>query len=90
MDFHYPNDIAELETILEQLKDSKTTDLVSAENDVVDAIREKDIFDCLIVMDDVSGLPDKSSEFCNFLTVSRKYGYTCVYVFHIVFPILSK
>ena len=28
----------------------------------------------LIIMDDVSGLADKSEEFSNFLTVSRKYA----------------
>ena len=37
-------------------------------------------------MDDVSGLADKSNEFCSFLTVSRKYRYNCIYIFHIVFP----
>ena len=35
----------------------------------------------LIIMDDVSGLADKSEEFSNFLTVSRKYGFSCVCVF---------
>ena len=28
----------------------------------------------LIIMDDVSGLADKSEEFSKFLTISRKYG----------------
>ena len=37
-------------------------------------------------MDDVSGLADKSDEFANFLTVSRKYGLTCVYIFHTIYP----
>ena len=36
----------------------------------------------LIIMDDVSGLADKSDHFSNFLTVSRKYGFSYVYVFH--------
>ena len=40
----------------------------------------------LIVMDDVSDLPDKSSKFSNFLTVSRKYGFSCVYIFHTIYP----
>ena len=39
------------------------------------------MLDKLIVMDDVSGLADKSDEFANFLTVSRKYGITCVTFF---------
>ena len=42
--------------------------------------------DKLIVMDDVSGLADKSDEFANFLTISRKYGVTCVYFFHTIHP----
>ena len=40
----------------------------------------------LIVMDDVSGLADKSEEFSNFLTVSRKYGFSCLYVFPTIYP----
>ena len=44
------------------------------------------IFDRLIVMFDVSDLADKSDEFANFLTVSRKYGLTCVYIFHTIYP----
>ena len=40
----------------------------------------------LIIMDDVSGLADKSEEFSNFLTVSRKYGFSCLCVFHTIYP----
>ena len=40
----------------------------------------------LIVLDDVSGVADLSKKFANFLTVSRKYGYNCVYVFHLILP----
>ena len=43
------------------------------------------ILDKLIVMDDVSGLADKSDEFANFLTASIKYGITCIYIFHIIY-----
>ena len=32
----------------------------------------------LIVMDDVSGLADRSNKFSDFLTVSRKYGFSCL------------
>ena len=32
-------------------------------------------------MDDVSGLADS-----NFLIVSRKYGFSCLYVFHTIYP----
>ena len=40
----------------------------------------------LIILDDVSGLADKSEEFSNFLTVTRKYGFSCLYVFHMIYP----
>ena len=86
VDFHYPNDLAEFETMLELLKDNKSDVNINI-NDEADnlGIGEKYVFDRLIVMDDVNGLADKSNEFCNFLTVSRKYRYSCIYIFHIVF-----
>ena len=37
-------------------------------------------------MDDVSGVADISKNFANFLTVSRKFGYKCIYVFHFIVP----
>ena len=40
----------------------------------------------VIVMNKVSGLADISEEFTNFLTVSRKYGLTCVHIFHTIYP----
>ena len=40
----------------------------------------------LIVMDNVSGLADKSNKFSNFLRVSRKLGYTCLHIFHLIYP----
>ena len=42
--------------------------------------------DRLIIMDDVSGVADVSKKFANFLTVSRKFGYNCVFVFHVIVP----
>ena len=50
------------------------------ENDV----GENMILDKVIVMDNISGLVNRSDEFANFLTVSRKYGLTCVYIFHTI------
>ena len=44
------------------------------------------ILDKLIIMDDVSGLDGISEEFTNILIVSRKYGQTCVYIFHTIYP----
>ena len=51
---------------------------------------ENNVFDKLIVMDDVSGFADKSDEFDNFLTVSRKFSFTCVYDFHTMHPTRSR
>ena len=53
-------------------------------------ISENNVFDKLIVMDDVSALADKSDKFANFLTVSRKFSFTCVYVLHTMYPTRSS
>ena len=37
-------------------------------------------------MDDISGVADVSKKFANFLTVSRKFSYHCIYVFHLIVP----
>ena len=37
-------------------------------------------------MDDVSHLADRSNTFANFSTITRKFGYHCVYIFHIILP----
>ena len=47
---------------------------------------EKSIRSRLIVMDDVSGLADLSTKFANFLTIARKFGYHCLYIFHAIHP----
>ena len=51
---------------------------------------ENNVLTKLIVMDDVSVLADKSDNFANFLTVSRKFNFTCVYVFHTIYPTRSN
>ena len=37
-------------------------------------------------MDDVSGVADNCKKFADFVTVSRKYKYHCIYVFHVIAP----
>ena len=54
-------------------------------NDDSETISENIIVNKLIVMDNVSGLADKSEDFSNFLTVSKKYGFSCIYVFHTIY-----
>ena len=61
----------------------KTHDIPD-ENDVNSLFGENKKTDRLIVMDDVSGVVNISKKFANFLTVSRKFGYHCVYVFHVI------
>ena len=47
---------------------------------------EKRIVNRLVVMDDVSGIANSCKECSDFLTVSRKHRYHCVYVFQIIIP----
>ena len=51
-----------------------------------DGFGEKTTCNRLIVIDDVSGLADGSKKFARFLTVACKFNYTCVYIFHIIYP----
>ena len=55
-------------------------------NCVNSEIGEEMTIEKLIVMDDVSGLADKSDIFSNFLTVSRKYGFSYIYIFYTIYP----
>ena len=60
---------------------------VSQETDIDDInYGEKKIRRRLIIADDVSGLADNSVKFANFLTVARKFGYHCLYIFHAIHP----
>ena len=92
VELHYPNDVGEFETILELLKDNKSDVNININDTEADdlGIGEKDVFDRLIVIDDVSGLADKCNKFCSFLTLSRKYRYSCIYIFYIAFPQLRN
>ena len=40
------------------------------------------MLDNLVVLDDVTGLADKSHSFVRLLTYCRKYGYNVLYIFH--------
>ena len=46
---------------------------------------ENKLLDRLVVIDGVLGLADKYTDFANFLTVSRKFGFTWVYIFHTIY-----
>ena len=77
--FAYPNNIEDFNYLIDNFMSEKSP---LSENDLGELTR----IDKLIIMDDVSGLADKSDDFSNFLTVSRKYGFSCVYVFHTIYP----
>ena len=80
VDFAYPNNINDFNYLIDNFMSKKSQS--TSENDLGELTK----IDKLIIMDDVSGLPDKSDDFSNFLTVSRKYGFSCVYVFHTIYP----
>ena len=82
----------ELDSLIETFKFRSREDTANNNNNnnnnnnINNSFREKKKLDQLIIMDDVSGVADVSKKFANFLTVSRKFGYNCVYVFHVIVP----
>ena len=78
LDFHNSKNTEELGDLLEEFKKNFNT-----ENNV---FGKEQKLDRLIVINDVSGLADKSNAFASFSTVSRKFKYNCVYIFHIIYP----
>ena len=77
--FGYPEDLDEFNFLIWIFTEKKANNLESVEG-------ENAVLNKLIIMDDVSGLADKSQEFWDFLTVSRKFGFSCVNVFHTIYP----
>ena len=80
--FNYPKEFDEFHYLLGNFTQEKS-DYV---DDDGEKIGENLVVSWLIIMDDVSGLTDKSEDFSNFLTVSRKYGFSYLYVFHTIYP----
>ena len=81
---HVAKEQDELDSLIETFKPRSQDDITDTNN--VNSFRENKSMDQLIIMDDVSGVADVSKKFANFLTVSRKFGYNCVYVFHVIVP----
>ena len=73
--FAHPNNIEDFNYLIDNFMSERSQS--TSENDLGELTQ----IDKLIIMDDVSGLADKSHDFSNFLTVSRKYGFSCVYFF---------
>ena len=84
VEFHYPQDQVALSDLKEKLKNRSSKN--PNKNNVNDIFGEKTVRDRRIIMEDVSGLANKSKKFAVFLTVTRKYNYNCVFIFHTVFP----
>ena len=78
--FVYPNNLDEFNYLIDFFMSEKMPESEGS------GLGEKIAIDKLIVMDDASGLADRCEDFSNFLTVSRKYGFSCVYVFHTIYP----
>ena len=81
--FDYPNNVEEFDFLLEVYRRQKADYI---END----LGENMVLDKLIVMDNASDLADKSDEFTNILSVSRKYGLTSVDIFHTIYVTRQK
>ena len=75
----------ELDSLIETFK-LRSPEETTENNNVNNSFGENKKLDRLIIMDDVSGVADVSKKFANFLTVYRKFGYNCVYVFHVIVP----
>ena len=91
VNFYYPRNKEHFEDLFEYFKTK--TNATAIENDVsqdanIEDINygEKKIRRRLIIADDVSGLADNSTKFANFVTVARKFGYHCLYIFHAIHP----
>ena len=82
VDFKYPQAIDEFNMHLIFFQRKRQVD-----NDTDIVMGENNIFDKLIVMDDVSGLADKSDNFANFLTMSWKFNWYTQNVYNVPYKI---
>ena len=82
---HVTKEQDELDSLIETFK-LRSREESDNSNMINDSFGENRKLDRLIIMDDVSGVADVSKKFANFLTVSRKFDYNCVYVFHFTVP----
>ena len=93
VDFHCPKGLETFNDLLDEIKGcsntakTKALDTYSSEEVVNNgSFGEETKRDQLIVIDVVSGLADESKKFASFLTVTRKFNYSCVYIFHTIYP----
>ena len=79
VDFRYPKILDEFDDLLEFFQREKIT---CNDNCMGGNIK----LDSLTVMDSVSVLADRLETFKNFSIVSKKFGITCSYFFHTMYP----
>ena len=82
---HVAKEQDELDSLTETFK-LRSREESSDNDNINNSFGENKKLDRLIIMDDVSGVADTSKKIANFLTVSKKFGYNCVYVFHVIVP----
>ena len=82
---HVAKEQDELDSLIETFK-LRSREETTDDNNVNNSFGENKKLDRLIIMGDVSGVADVSKKLANFLIVSRKFGYNCVYVFHVIVP----
>ena len=85
IEVHVAKEQDERDSLIETFK-LRSSEETTDNNNVNDSFGKNKKLDRLIIMNDVSGIADVSKKFANFLTVSRKFGYNCVYVFHVIVP----
>ena len=84
---HTPQHQDKLDSLIDTFKQKSHENYDdNSNNNVNSSFGENRKMNRLIIMDDVSGIADISKKFSNFLTVSRKFGYNRVYVFHVIVP----
>ena len=84
VEFHYPQDKVALSDLIEEFKNRSNKNF--NENNENNIFGEKIVGERLIFIDDVLDLANESKKFAAFLTVTRKYSYSYVYIFHTIFP----
>ena len=75
----------ELDSLIETFK-LRSREVSNDDHNVNNSLGGNRKLDRFIIMNDVSSVADVSKKFANFLTVSKKFGYNCVYVFHVIVP----
>ena len=82
---HVAKEPDELDSLIETFKLRSHEEIID-KNNVNNLFGKNKKLDRLIFMDDVPGVADVSKKFANFLAVSRKFGYNCIYFFHLIVP----